>query len=58
MEEAVAGDAGVVHQGVDGPQLGLDRLNRAGAVVERADIALDDHDPQLARGSRRRFVIT
>ncbi|MNC68921.1 hypothetical protein D3C75_1195650 [compost metagenome] len=57
MEEAVAGDAGVVHQSVDGPQLGLDRLNRAGAVVKRADIALDDHDTQLASGRRRRLVI-
>ena len=47
MEGAVAGDAGVVHQDVDGADLGLDGLDAglAGGVV--ADVELEDRDAGL-----------
>ncbi len=51
MEQAVAGDAGIVDQHVDGARAGprRRRLDGGGAVVERADVALDHHTPRPVR---------
>jgi len=48
VEEAVAGDAGIVDQDIDGAELILDLLDGPGTVIERADIALDDGDAQFS----------
>ena len=58
VEEAVAGDAGVVDQDVDGAELILDLLHGAGAVVETADIALDHHDVQRIGDGLGRLVVS
>src|SRR5690606_14155513 len=47
VEEAVAGDAGVVDQHIHRPQRSLDLGHGALAVLERADVALDHHHAQL-----------
>src|SRR5262249_39629863 len=50
MEEAVAGDAGIVDEHVDRPELGFDGLGRAHAILPDPDIALPHHDPEFVGG--------
>jgi hypothetical protein len=50
VEEAVAGDAGVVDQHLDRAELRLDLAHRALGVLEHADIALHHHDAELVGG--------
>jgi hypothetical protein len=50
VEEAVAGDAGIVHEHVDRPEFGFDSLSSFHAIVEIADIALHDHDVEFLGG--------
>ena len=50
VQHGVAGDAGVVDQHVDRPELGLNLGHSPLAVLELADVALDDHDAELLGG--------
>src|SRR5262249_32344932 len=53
VEEAVAGDARIVDEHVDRPELRRDRRGPADAVVPYADIAFHYHDAEFIRGGAR-----
>ena len=57
VEEAVAGDAGIVDQDVDRPVLGLDLGDAGGAGVVIADVPFVDRDAGLRLELGGRLVI-
>ena len=57
LQRGVAGDAGVVHQDLDRPDLGGDLLDRLLAGLEVAHVEAGDPDAGLLmKGRRRRLV--
>ena len=57
MEHAVAGDAGIVDEDVDGAELGLDRLDARLAGGGVGDVELVDRDAGLGLELLRRLVV-
>src|SRR5580698_1001510 len=57
VQHRIAGDAGVVDQGVDGPELLLDPLHRRRAVGEGRDVALHRHHAQLIGATLGRDLV-
>ena len=57
MEGGILGDAGVVDEHVDRPEVGLDLLDTGGAGIERSDVPFVDGDAGFRLEFLRRGVV-